>query len=203
MTRISALLAFASVALLAGCTNDNQGAPASPAASPTTAASPASSPMASPAPAGSSARAHAVLASASNSDVSGTLSFASTGEGVRITGRITGLKPDSTHGFHVHEHGDCSTPDASSAGGHFNPTQQPHGHPAEGQRHAGDLPNQQANAEGVATVDVLAKDVQLGTGGSTDILGGAIIVHAQPDDYSSQPSGNAGARIACGVITRD
>ena len=203
MTRITALLAFACVALLAGCTNDNQGAPASPAASPATAASPASSPTASPAPAGSSARAHAMLASASNSDVSGTLSFASTGGGVRITGRITGLKPDSTHGFHIHEHGDCSTPDASSAGGHFNPTQQPHGHPGEGQRHAGDLPNQQANAEGVATIDVLAKDIQLGTGGSTDILGGAVIVHAQPDDYSSQPSGNAGARIACGVITRD
>lgn len=203
MTRINALLAFASIALLAGCANDNQGAPASPAASPTTAASPASSPMASPAPAGSAARAHAVLASASNSDVSGTLSFASTGEGVRITGSITGLKPDSTHGFHIHEHGDCSTPDASSAGGHFNPTQQPHGHPDEGQRHAGDLPNQQANAEGVATVDVLAKDIQLGTGGDTDVLGGAVIVHAQPDDYSSQPSGNAGARIACGVITRD
>jgi len=203
MTRITALLAFASVALLAGCTNDNQGAPASPAVSPATAASPASSPTASPAPAGSSARAHAMLASSSNSDVSGTLSFASTGGGVRITGRITGLKPDSTHGFHIHEHGDCSTPDASSAGGHFNPTQQPHGHPGEGQRHAGDLPNQQANAEGVATIDVLAKDIQLGTGGSTDILGGAVIVHAQPDDYSSQPSGNAGARIACGVITRD
>jgi len=159
--------------------------------------------MASPAPAGSSARAHAVLASASNSDVSGTLSFAGTDQGVRITGRITGLKPDSTHGFHIHEHGDCSTPDASSAGGHFNPTQQPHGHPDAGRRHAGDLPNQQANAEGVATVDVLAKDIQLGTGGNTDILGDAVIVHAQPDDYSSQPSGNSGARIACGVITHD
>ena len=203
MTRITALLAFASVALLAGCTNDHQEAPASPAAPSTTAASPASSPTASPARAGSSARAHAALASASNSDVSGTLSFASTDQGVRITGRITGLKPDSTHGFHIHEHGDCSTPDASSAGGHFNPTQQPHGHPDEGQRHAGDLPNQQANAEGVATVDVLAKDIQLGTGGNTDILGDAVIVHAQPDDYSSQPSGNSGARIACGVITRD
>lgn len=198
MTRITALLAFASVALLAGCADDN-GAPTST----TAAASPASTSMASAAPTAASARAHAELASASSSDVSGTLAFVGTDEGVRITGRITGLKPDSTHGFHIHEHGDCSTPDAASAGGHFNPTQQPHGHPAEGQRHAGDLPNQVANAEGVATVDVLAKDVQLGTGGDTDILGGAVIVHAQPDDYSSQPSGNSGARIACGVITRD
>lgn len=199
MTRITALLAFASVALLAGCANDNQTGPASS----TAAASPASSPTASPAAADASAGAHAVLASASGSDVSGTLSFASTDQGVHITGRITGLKPDSTHGFHIHEHGDCSTPDASSAGGHFNPAQQPHGHPGEGQRHAGDLPNQQANADGVATVDVLAHDVELGTGGSTDILGDAIIVHAKPDDYTSQPSGDAGARIACGVITRD
>ena len=199
MTRITALLAFASVALLAGCANDNQTAPASA----TAAAPPASSRTASPASADASARAHAVLASASGSDVSGTLSLASTDEGVHITGRITGLKPDSTHGFHIHEHGDCTTPDASSAGGHFNPARQPHGRPGEGQRHAGDLPNQKANADGVATVDVLAHDVELGTGGSTDIIGGAVIVHAKPDDYTSQPSGDAGARIACGVITRD
>ncbi|MGH8214584.1 MAG: superoxide dismutase family protein [Rhodanobacteraceae bacterium] len=185
MTRVTALLAFASIALLAGCATDNERSPASPAA------------------ADSSIRAHAELASASGSDVSGRLSFVDTTQGVRITGRIAGLEPGSTHGFHIHEHGDCSTPDASSAGGHFNPTQQPHGHPAEGPRHAGDLPNQQANAEGVATVDVLAKDIQLGTGDSTDIMGDAVIVHEKPDDYSSQPSGNAGARIACGVITRD
>jgi Cu-Zn family superoxide dismutase len=205
MRRITALLAFASVALLAGCANDNQGAPDSPAAAASAASAPATASPASAAvvQADTSARAHAVLASASGSDVAGTLSFASTEQGVHITGRITGLKPDSTHGFHFHEHGDCSTPDASSAGGHFNPTQQPHGHPGEGQRHAGDLPNQTANADGVATVDVLTHDVELGTGSSTDILGGAVIVHAQPDDYSSQPSGNAGARIACGVISRD
>lgn len=209
MRHATVLLALASVALLAGCSNDNQGTPASSAAAesaasaPTAATSPAASPTASPSAAAVSLHAQAVLASASDSKVSGELSFAPTDQGVHITGRITGLKPDSTHGFHIHEHGDCSTPDASSAGGHFNPTQQPHGHPAQGQRHAGDLPNQTANAEGVVTVDVLAHDVKLGTGGSTDILGGAVIVHAQPDDYSSQPSGNAGARIACGVITLD
>ncbi|HET9819195.1 MAG TPA: superoxide dismutase family protein [Rhodanobacteraceae bacterium] len=197
MTRVTALLAFASITLLAGCAPDNQGAPESPTASPT-----ASAPMPS-ASTDASARAHAMLASASDSDVTGKLAFVSTDQGVRITGRIAGLKPDSTHGFHIHEHGDCSTPDASSAGGHFNPMQQPHGHPAQGPRHAGDLPNQTADAEGVATVDVLAHDVELGTGGSTDILGGAVIVHAKPDDYTSQPSGDAGARIACGVITRD
>ena len=144
----------------------------------------------------------ATLAPTRGNQASGTVNFVQRGDVVHVDARITGLTP-GLHGFHIHEHGDCSTPDASSAGGHFNPTQQPHGHPDAGQRHAGDLPNQQANAEGVATVDVLAKDIQLGTGGNTDILGDAVIVHAQPDDYSSQPSGNSGARIACGVITRD
>jgi Cu-Zn family superoxide dismutase len=185
MKRVTALLAFASIALLAGCATDNERGPAPPAA------------------ADSPARAHALLAPASDSDVSGTLSFVSSAEGVRITGRIAGLEPGSTHGFHIHENGNCSAPDASSAGGHFNPIQQPHGHPAEGPRHAGDLPNQQANAEGVATVDVLAHDVELGTGANTDIVGRAIVVHAKPDDYTSQPSGDSGARIACGVITGD
>lgn len=183
MTRVSTLLAFASVALLAGCATDNLRSPTSAA--------------------DSSDRAHAVLAPASGSDVSGTLSFVGTGEGVRITGRIAGLEPGSTHGFHIHENGNCSAPDASSAGGHFNPMHQPHGHPGEGSRHAGDLPNQQANAEGVATVGVLAPDIELGTGGSSDIVGRAIVVHAKPDDYTSQPSGDSGARIACGVITGD
>ena len=111
MRRITALLAFASVALLAGCANDNQGAPDSPAAAASAASAPATASPASAAvvQADTSARAHAVLASASGSDVAGTLSFASTEQGVHITGRITGLKPDSTHGFHFHEHGDCSS----------------------------------------------------------------------------------------------
>lgn len=185
MTRITALLAFASAALLAGCATDSQRTPASRESG------------------NASARAHAVLRAASGSDVSGKLAFVSTGEGVRITGRIAGLEPGSTHGFHIHETGDCSAPDASSAGGHFNPGHQPHGHPTKGPHHAGDLPNQHANASGVATVNVLAHDIELGTGGSTDILGRAVVVHAKPDDYTSQPAGNAGARIACGVITRD
>ena len=150
-----------------------------------------------------STAAHVVLNPASDSDVHGNLALASTGEGVRITGRISGLKPDGTYGFHIHENGDCSAPDASSAGGHFNPTGQPHGRAGAGPHHAGDMPNQHANADGVANVDVVDRDVALGTGGDTDVLGKAVIVHAKPDDYKSQPSGNAGARIACGVITRN
>lgn len=185
MTRMTPLLVITSIILLAGCTAGDGNHPASSTL------------------AANGTRAHAVLASASSSHVSGKLAFVSTDHGVHITGRISGLKPDSTHGFHIHANGDCGAPDASSAGGHFNPTRQPHGHPESGSHHAGDIPNQQANADGVATVDVVAKGIELGTGSDNDVLGRAVIVHAGPDDYSSQPSGDAGARIACGVITRD
>lgn len=185
MTRIASFFVIAAVVALAGCSGGNE--PAAP----------------SRANADSGQRAHVVLAPASGSRVSGKLSFVSTGQGVHITGRIDGLKPDSSHGFHIHENGNCNAPDASSAGGHFNPAQQPHGHPGRNPHHAGDIPNQQADASGVATVDVTVPGIELGTGSPTDVLGRALIVHAQPDDYTSQPSGNAGPRIACGVITRD
>lgn len=185
MARMTSLLAVLLIVLLAGCSGGNGQNPASS----TNAAN--------------GTRAHAVLASASSSHVSGKLAFVSTDHGVHITGRISGLKPNSTHGFHIHANGDCGAPDASSAGGHFNPTQQPHGHPESAPHHAGDIPNQQANADGVATVDVVAKGIELGTGSDNDVLGRAIIVHAQADDYTSQPSGASGARVACGVITRD
>lgn len=120
--------------------------------------------------------------------------------GVRISGRLSGLAPDTVHGFHVHETGDCSAPDASSAGDHFNPQSQPHGNPADGPHHAGDIPNQRSDASGNADVDVLVQGIELGTGSSTDVEGRALILHAERDDYTTQPSGNSGARIACGVI---
>jgi Cu-Zn family superoxide dismutase len=185
MTRLAPFLAIAAVVLLAGCTVDSDQA-ATPSAT-----------------ADAATHAHAVLASSSGSHVQGRLSFVGTDQGVHVTGRISGLQPGSTHGFHIHQNGDCSAPDATSAGGHFNPAQQPHGDAGKGPHHAGDIPNQQADASGVATVDVVVRGVQLGTGSDTDVLGRAVIVHAKPDDYTSQPSGNAGARIACGVITRD
>lgn len=215
MTRITTFLAIVSIAALAGCSSNNNDQSAvamgnGPSATPRAASTSANAPLAMPATtaptvggAPIAARAHATLQARSDSKVGGRLAFVATGGGVHITGRITGLKPDSIHGFHIHEHGNCSAPDANSAGGHFNPQNQPHGQPAQGPRHAGDLPNQHANDQGVATVDVTAHDIVLGTGGANDVLGGAIIVHAQPDDYTSQPSGNAGARVACGVITRD
>lgn len=140
------------------------------------------------------------LAAASGSLASGKLKLMPMGNGVHITGTVGGLKPNGTHGFHIHEKGDCSAADASSAGGHFNPGAKPHGRITNPQHHAGDNDNLIANGEGVATVNAHFAGVTLGGGAATDVIGKAVVVHADPDDYSSQPAGNAGARIACGVI---
>ncbi|MEO6226335.1 MAG: superoxide dismutase family protein [Thermomonas sp.] len=141
-----------------------------------------------------------VLASASGSLVSGKLTLVPMGDGVHFTGTIGGLRAGSHHGFHIHEKGDCSAADASSAGGHFNPTGQPHGRAMQGAHHAGDSDNIVANAGGVANIDTHIMRVTLGGGAANDIVGRAIVVHAAADDYTSQPAGNAGARVACGVI---
>ena len=133
----------------------------------------------------------------------GTMTLHTEADGVRISGQLTGLKPDSEHGFHIHETGDCSAPDATSAGGHFNPAAQAHGSMAATPHHAGDMPNQLANAQGVADVNMLVHDISLQPSSDNNVIGRALIVHEQPDDYKSQPSGAAGPRIACGVITSD
>ena len=151
--------------------------------------------------AGTASSAHAALAPASGSLVSGTLTFMPMGDGVHVTGDIGGLAPNSTHGFHIHETGDCSAADASSAGGHFNPSGEAHGRASAPHHHLGDNDNLVADANGVAHVNAHFAGVVLGGGGADDIVGKAVIVHANPDDYASQPSGNAGARIACGVIS--
>ena len=151
--------------------------------------------------AGTASSAHAALAPASGSLVSGTLAFVPMGDGVHVTGDIGGLAPNSTHGFHIHETGDCSAADASSAGGHFNPSGEAHGRASAPHHHLGDNDNLIADANGVAHVNAHFAGVVLGGGGADDIVGKAVIVHANPDDYASQPSGNAGARIACGVIS--
>ncbi|TZF85172.1 superoxide dismutase family protein, partial [Cognatilysobacter lacus] len=120
--------------------------------------------------------------------------------GAHLTGDIGGLAPNSTHGLHVHETGDCSAADATSAGPHFNPAGRAHGGPDSHAHHAGDLPNIVAGADGVAHVDLHLNGLTLGGPAAGNILNRALVVHAQPDDYSSQPAGNAGARIACGVV---
>lgn len=140
------------------------------------------------------------LASASGSLVSGKATLVPMAGGVHITGTVGGLPPNSAHGFHVHEKGDCSAVDASSAGAHFNPFASAHGKAASGAHHAGDMDNVSADAEGVAKLDIHVTGVTLGGGAINDIAGRALIVHAAPDDYTSQPAGNAGARVACGVI---
>lgn len=141
------------------------------------------------------------LASASGSLVSGKVTVMPMADGVHLTGTVGGLPANSTHGFHIHEKGDCSAADASSAGPHFNPSAAQHGKAESGAHHAGDMDNVVANAEGVVNLDVHVSGVTLGGGAANDIAGRALVVHAAPDDYTSQPAGNAGARVACGVIT--
>ena len=144
-------------------------------------------------------RHHAQLAPTQGNRAAGRIELIPTDNAVMITGTISGLEPNSEHGFHVHENGDCSAPDASSAGGHFNPTSKTHGKPDSATHHAGDMFNLVADAQGTAQVNVRLEGATAG-GGPTSLLGKAVVVHAKADDYKSQPAGNSGARIACGVI---
>ncbi|MHC1654684.1 superoxide dismutase family protein [Stenotrophomonas maltophilia] len=144
--------------------------------------------------------AEANLAPASASIVSGRLVLKTESGGVHLTGLVGGLQPMQQAGFHIHERGDCSAVDASSAGNHFNPGGAAHGRAGTGQHHLGDIDNLRADAQGRANVDIHLKGVTLGGGAATDIAGRALVVHANADDYRSQPAGNAGVRIACGVI---
>jgi len=113
---------------------------------------------------------------------------------------ITGLPPNSEHGFHLHEKGDCASADGTSAGGHFNPTGKPHG-PQDGPHHGGDMPGLKADANGVADAKFMLEGVTIGSG-TADIVNRAVIVHAGADDYKTQPTGNSGARVACGVVVK-
>ena len=144
-------------------------------------------------------RASANFQSTKGSTVRGTANFVQFDGKVRVTASINGLKPNGQFGFHVHEAGDCSSGDGMSAKGHFNPLAKPHGHHSTMERHAGDMPNLQSDANGNATITA-DLDVITITPGATSIVGRGLIVHAQPDDYKSQPVGNAGARSACAVI---
>ncbi len=118
---------------------------------------------------------------------------------VQLMVEMTGLTPGD-HGFHIHEKGDCSSPDGKSAGGHFNPSKSDHGGPTAATHHAGDLGNLTANADGIAKATMRINFVTLGSGAANDAVGKAFIVHAKKDDMTSQPTGAAGARVACGII---
>ena len=141
-------------------------------------------------------KAIAVLHPASGSKITGTVTFTKTGDTVQVVADITGLTPGK-HAFHIHEFGDCSAPDAASAGSHFNPTKQPHGAPDAPEHHVGDFGNLEADSSGKAHLEL--KSNMLKFSGEGSILGHAVIVHEKVDDYS-QPVGNAGGRVACGVI---
>ncbi len=142
-------------------------------------------------------RAFAVIHAKEGSEVVGAVTFTEEEGGVRVLADIGGLTPGK-HGFHIHEHGDCSAADASSAGGHFNPTGKKHGGPDSAERHAGDLGNLEANEYGLARYDRL--DTGLSITGENSIIGKSIMIHANEDDLTTDPTGNSGKRIGCGEI---
>jgi Cu-Zn family superoxide dismutase len=145
-----------------------------------------------------SKRAIAILNPTKGNLVNGVVNFEVVEGGVRITAKIDNLTPGK-HGFHIHEYGDCSAPDGASAGGHFNPSHKQHGGPDNLERHAGDLGNVVADEKGHAEYERIDSIITL-TGPDT-IVGRSVVIHALPDDYKTQPTGNSGGRVACGVIS--
>jgi superoxide dismutase, Cu-Zn family len=142
--------------------------------------------------------ASADLVARSGSAVAGKVSFYEEGGRLHVQAKLAGLTPGE-HGFHIHEVGDCSAADASSAKGHFNPMAKGHGHPMHDEHHGGDMPNIVANAQGEAFYSADLKGVSL-SGANDGIVGRSVVIHADPDDYKTQPAGNSGKRVACGVI---
>lgn len=132
-------------------------------------------------------------------NVAGLIEFHVEGDSVRVRGSLTGLTPGE-HGFHVHENGDCSAPDGSSAGGHYNPDGHDHGGPDADSHHMGDMGNIEAGEDGTANIDARYDFLMVDAEADGSIIGKAVIVHGGADDLSSQPSGAAGPRVACGVI---
>lgn len=151
---------------------------------------------------GGTIQATALLQPTEGSRVRGLVTFSEVAGGVRVLGHMQGLD-QPRHGFHIHEFGDCSAPDATSAGGHFNPDGSPHGGPDDppGQRHVGDLGNIEASHDGTATYDRIDRVIQLR--GPQSIIGKAVVVHAHEDDLRTDPTGESGERLACGVIEQD
>lgn len=140
----------------------------------------------------------AILQPTAGNTANGTVHFVAMGDHVQVIADVSGLEPNSTHGIHIHEFGDCSAPNGKSAGGHYNPEGKAHGLPPNPARHAGDMGSLKADANGNAHYEVMLKNVSI-AGMWNPIIGRGVIVHAKPDD-GGQPTGNAGARLACGVI---
>jgi len=129
----------------------------------------------------------------------GTVTFTALDHGVRVAGEVRGLVPGSEHGFHIHEKGDCGD-NGNASGGHFNPTGGTHGKFGAPGSHAGELPSLRADSSGVARFSLEDHSLSLTPGAANSVIGRALVVHRDPDDFTTQPSGNSGPRIACAVI---
>ena len=138
-----------------------------------------------------------VLLPTQGNDVTGIITFTKTDHGILVVADVKGLTKGK-HGFHIHEYGDCSSVDGSSAGGHFNPEGKSHAGPSDMTRHMGDMGNLEANDDGLAHLEYA--DSMISLEGDYSIIGRSIIVHKSEDDLKTQPTGNAGSRAACGVI---
>jgi len=183
----TASLAFA-LGLAAGVSAQEHKDHKAPAAAPATAPVPTATTV---------SKAVCVLTPTKGSTVHGKVTFTVQADGVLVEAEVSGLKPNSKHGFHIHEFGDISAEDGASLGGHYNPAGNPHAAHDADKRHAGDLGNLEADANGVAKLSRVDKTIQIN--GEQCILGRGVVVHANPDDFS-QPTGNAGPRAAVGAI---
>jgi superoxide dismutase, Cu-Zn family len=146
-------------------------------------------------------KATANLQPTKGSSVKGTVNFQQRGDKVRVAANVAGLRPNGEFGLHIHEAGDCSSGDGMSAKGHFNPHGKTHGHHGSAERHAGDMPSLKSDGSGNANASFDLDVITLNPGPAS-IIGRGLIVHVQPDDYKTQPTGNAGARSACAIIER-
>ena len=144
----------------------------------------------------------AELQSRSEFTVTGSVSFEQSTDGgtVMVMASIQGA-PEGSHGLHIHQTGDCSAEDFTSSGGHFNPADVPHGGPQDAERHSGDLGNIEIGEDGSGTLELSSDLITLAADQTTSIVGRAVILHEGTDDLASQPTGAAGGRIACGVIS--
>lgn len=139
----------------------------------------------------------AVMHATTDNSVSGIVTFSKVEGGVKVSAQISGLTPGD-HGFHIHQYGDCSSGDGKSAAGHFNPENKAHAGPTSAERHIGDMGNITADADGNANHEYV--DTVISLNGANSIIGRGVIIHAGTDDLTSQPTGAAGGRVACGVI---
>ena len=202
------VLVFSSLAAISGCRATQQTTPpvASPQAAPTASATPTE-----PAPAPPDAAPVAVdetpatpktvtvtVRATSGSKLTGTATLTEVADGVKVVLSVAHVAPGD-HGAHIHEKGDCSAADGTSAGGHLNPAGNPHALPPTTPRHLGDLGNITVGADGKGTLEIVAPGANLEEGSPNSFLHRAIIIHAKKDD-GGQPTGNAGARIGCGEI---